>query len=147
MHKFTDSLRVGKAGECLLLEYAPTLIQLGGRKSDFQCSITGELYELKSDSYDMNKTANFFIEWISNENKGSVGGPMQALEHGSKYWMYMFPKNKALFIFETAPLVEALGAIVNNLTIVSIPNKGYNTLGYKVPRELLKHLYIELELK
>lgn len=143
MHYFHRSLVSGKAGEALLASLMPELEALNGKGSDFKHRITGDLWELKTDSYDMLKTSNFFVERYGNDKKMSNGGPWQALEHRSKYWVYMFPVNKTLFIFNTQELVHFLDNYKGTFPVVNIPNKGYNTIGYKVPRDLLKHLYEE----
>lgn len=147
MHDFKSSLAKGVAGEMLLTQYMPELIRLAGRKADFAHATTGELYELKTDSYNMNKTANFFIEIYSDIERGKLGGPAQALEHGSKYWMYLFTQNKILFIFDTKALCGWLIDNAKDYATIEIPNKGWTTGGIKVPREALKHLYTQKELK
>lgn len=142
IHNFKKSLAIGHAGEEALLLLIPELTRLDGRKADFINEQTGETYELKTDSYDIGKTPNFFIETASDAAKGTPGGPFQALEHGSKYWLYMYSKNKVLFTFETLSLVQWLEANAN-YPLIRIPNLTWTTLGMKVPREHLKHLYTE----
>lgn len=142
MHNFRKSLAVGKVGEELFAKLHPELEALNGKGADFRHKETGELWEIKSDSYDMKDTANFFIELMRNDKTQAPGGPAQALEHGSKYWVCFFPKNMVTFTFETARLVEWLkGPEVLRLPLKFIPNRGYNTVGVAVPREWLKDLY------
>ncbi len=143
MHNFKSSLAKGKAGEELLLKLMPELTPLNGRKADFVNLKTEELYELKSDQYDMNATKNFFIELWSDVDKAKPGGPVQALAHGSKYWLYMFPKNKTLFTFETEALVEWIQEQSSVYKLICIPNVAWVTAGIKVPRLVLQHLYTE----
>lgn len=146
MHDFKTSLAKGKQGEALLLEAMPELVPLNGRKSDFINPATEELYELKSDQYDMSATKNFFIEIYSDVERKAVGGPWQAAEHGSQYWMYMFPKNRVLFIFKTVDLLNYLEYISTSVYETSrIYNRSWTTLGMKVPREDLKHLYVRID--
>lgn len=142
-HKFAASLAKGAKGEHALLKLWPDLEKLDGRRSDFKLKSTGETLELKTDSYDMRVTPNFFIERWSDEAKKKPGGPWQASSHSSKYWVYYFPCNNTLFIFDTEELSKALEPIIENLTPVSIPNKSWVTIGYRVPREMLMHLCIE----
>lgn len=144
MHNFKSSLAKGKVGEALLLEAMPELVPLNGRRSDFIHSVTEELYELKSDQYDMRNTENFFIETWSDLDKKKRGGPWQALEHNSKYWIYMFVKNRTLFVFNTAELVNHLDGTIDNYDNINIPNIAWTTQGIKVPRTYLWHLHTEV---
>ncbi len=143
IHNFKHSLAIGQQGEAQLLLYMPELTKLDGRKADFINEQTGATYELKTDSYDYNKTANFFIETASDAELGKPGGPWQALEHGSTYWLYMFSRNKVLFTFKTLPLVQWLDTHPKKYPLISIPNKGWTTLGFKLPRVDVAHLYME----
>jgi len=146
MHNFHSSLAKGKAGEALFLENFPTLKNLNGRESDF-IAPDGTLWELKTDSYNMDKTANFFFERYGNLSKLSPGGPWQALKHGSTQFAYMFTQNSKVFIFKTENLVFHLERILPDFEAINIPNKGYITVGYKIPRELLAHIYEEVTLE
>lgn len=145
IHSFAKSLAKGKLGEDLLNEVWPTLRRLDGRKADFVDTISGLRIELKSDSYNMEKTPNFFIEIWSDIDRHKVGGPWQALEHGSDLWIYMFQANRTMFIFEVATLVATLEKLVDEYPRIEIPNKSWTTIGVKVPRERLSHIYEKRE--
>ncbi len=138
MHDFKSSLDKGAAGEVIFAEVSG-LLRLDGRKHDFVDKETGETYELKTDSYDMAKTKNFFIETWSDAERRKEGGPRQALRNGSCYWVYFFVKNRTYFIFETAALCKTLEQLYKKHAFkeVSIPNKSWTTVGLLVPRELL----------
>jgi hypothetical protein len=146
MHDFKTSLKKGQVGEELLLKAFPNLTKLDGRRSDF-ISDRGDRWELKTDSYDMEVTANFFIELLSDLAREKPGGPRQALSHGSNVWCYLFVKNMVLFTFNTAELVAWLDVNENNYIPSRIPNKNWTTVGIKVPRIVLKHLYTETSIK
>jgi len=142
-HNFKASLAIGQQGEAQLLLWMPELTKLDGRKADFINEKTGERYELKTDSYDYTKTKNIFIETKSDAAKGTIGGPEQALQHGSKWWLYAFSKNKILLIFETEKLVNWLRENVHKYDLIPIRNRTWTTLGVKMPRKDVEHLYIE----
>jgi hypothetical protein len=146
MHNFQASLKKGQVGEELLLKAFPNLTKLDGRKSDF-VSDRGDRWELKTDSYDMLATPNFFIELLSDLAREKPGGPRQAMEHGSTVWCYLFIKNSVLFTFNTAELVAWLDVHDKNYIPSRIPNKTWTTIGIKVPRIDLKHLYTETSIK
>ncbi len=144
MHYFSKSLKAGKAGEKAFQELAEScgiiLTQTSGRKGDFTDE-TGAIWEVKSDSYDMQKTENFFIERYSNASKGTPGGPYQAQEHGCKYFVYFFPLNNIAYVFETVDLLAQL--LVTPLgNPVDIRNVGHTTIGFKVPRVSLLPKFI-----
>lgn len=147
MHSFHKSLISGKIGEAIIAKAFPKLIALNGKEADFKHEDTGELYELKTDNYAMHKTPNFFIELYSDVMKQKVGGPAQAVTHGSKYWLYFYIKDKVLFTFELEPLVAWISDNSLKYKIIEIPNRGYTTVGITVPREHLKQFYKEQTLE
>lgn len=146
MHDFKSSLKKGQVGELLLLNATPGLVRLDGRKSDF-ITKDGISLELKTDSYDMASTPNFFIELVSDLAREKPGGPRQAQLHGSILWCYLYVKNLVLFTFNTDELVNWLDVHDKNYLPSRIPNKTWTTLGIKVPRIDLKHLYTERSIK
>lgn len=140
-HDFADSLAVGKHGEQQLLKLWPDLEPLDGKKGDFRVRSTGQLVEVKSDQYDANTTANFFIELMSDVHRQKAGGPVQALYHGCDLYVYFFPKNSLVYIFEVEPLCTWLAQNSNKYGIVYIRNAGWTTTGCKIPRTHLQDLY------
>lgn len=143
-HNFQKSLAVGKAGEQLLLSLWPELVPIDGRKGDF--TLGPDKVEVKSDQYDMNKTPNFFWERFSNEAKQSPGSVWQSLEHGCNILVYWYPKNKTAFVFDTVILKNVLESIIPELNPIRIPNTGYYTIGYKIPRDLVAPYAIEVKI-
>jgi len=147
---FKAQLRVGRAGEALLLKHWPHAIRRHTelRGPDFVDS-TGAVIELKTDTYDYDRTPNIFVERHSDHSKGTPGGPWQAVLKGSTTFVYLFIKNRRWLVFTDIPAlcVRVEGLIVGGLVPVQVMNRGYVTLGYKVPREALAGLYIEEELK
>lgn len=144
---FKASLGVGKIGEVLYYEAnLGKLEKLDGRAADFRDYLTGELTELKLDTYSMEKTPNFFIEQYSDMNKKTSGGPYRALENGCKFFVYMFVQNLKLFTFDTQKLVDRMRELEPTLSITEVPNSSWITTGFRVNRDLLKDLYVESEL-
>lgn len=139
VHKFHDSLKVGKAGEAALQKLWPELTPLGGKGSDFILP-DGTRVEVKSDSYDMNATGNMFIELLSDLDRVKVGGPRQAALHGSTLWVYWFPKNKVAYVFKTEDMVQWLRDNENFYAPIYIKNIRWTTVGIKVPRVTLRHM-------
>lgn len=139
-HNFQKSLAVGKAGEDQIISAWPGLVRLDGRKSDF-LTWDGLKVELKSDSYSMADTENFFIELLSDKAKNKHGGPLQALASGSDLYVYNFSANRTLFIFEVPALAAYIAKNKDKYEQIEIRNQGWVTTGLKVPRIDLSHLY------
>lgn len=116
--------------------YADSLTRTKGNHSgDFKIVQTGETIELKSDQY--TKTNNFFIERWSKVEDNKVGGPWQAITHGSKYYVYWFPNLDTMYVFLLEDMVKALDQVIISLPTIPVSNSTYTTVGYKVPKELL----------
>lgn len=140
VHKFHDSLAIGHAGEALVAELWPELTRTDGRKHDFYDK-AGKLYELKIDSYDPAKTANFFIERYSSEKAKTDGGPWQSYKNGVDYYVYMFGKTRQCYIMPVEPLLIWLEDNIQNYAPIYINNGSYRTVGFKIEREKLRHLW------
>jgi len=141
---FQSDLAKGRIGELALLHATGgTLTPTDGRTGDFVITGTRIKVEVKSDGYDIDKTPNLFIEKYSYGNK--PGGCYQALEHGCKYFVYIFAKSGDLFCFETRALVDRINLLHDsvNLKLTDVPNPNYTTRGLKVNRDLITDLMLE----
>lgn len=151
-YDFKKQLDIGKLGEKMLLDAFPNLfIQTDGREGDLLHIRSKKIVEVKTDSWSMNDTSNFFMERWSRKNHS--GGPWQALEHGCSYYLYQFlkPEHK-IFLFKNIPeLIDSIEQIVetNSITLRSIPQRHnkYVTEGFPIPRTLLSHLYEQFTVK
>jgi hypothetical protein len=143
---FTTSLRFGDAGEAIWYQAHPGLSRIDGLKGDF-LDANGEKWELKTDLWSMEKTPNFFIERYSDMARKTPGGPYQALVHGCRYFCYFYIASLTYFKFDCAELVATLDEVLPKLTPTEVQNKGYTTMGYRVPRDLLTHLAKPVTLK
>lgn len=136
---FNIDLSRGKAGEQLLADKFPNLlIQLHGTGPDFRILGSQTYLELKTDSYNMNSTPNFFLE--TESRPGHPGGPFQALAKGSKYFIYYYLQNDKYFIFDTQDLVFFLKQNGWKYGERTIANKNYATKGLLIPRKDLESL-------
>lgn len=135
MFIFEKSLEIGKIGEAEFLKEYPSLTRLSGFAADFKTK-NNKTVELKTDLYDMEKTKNFFIERYSDSERLTPGGPWRSLGQ-SDYFVYYFIKNNNISTFKTEDLVSKLEVITKDLPLISVPNKGYITKGYKINRDLL----------
>lgn len=129
---FNEDLKRGHKGEELFEKYFPLNVKrLDGRQNDF-ITDAGTLIEIKTDFTDYN---NIFFERWSNTNKGSNGGPWQALDKGNEYFIYVYARNKKYYVFNTKELVEFLNNYINQnkLKLKSVDNGLYITQGYAIP--------------
>lgn len=134
---FNKQLKIGAKGEeDFVLSYPTVITPFSGHAYDFDCVDTGAKIELKTDTYDMDKTVNFFIERYSDYNKKSPGGPWQSLDKGVSVFCYYFKKNGVWFQFNSLKkLVNRLNKITEGKGLVFIQNRGWTTAGYKIRRE------------
>lgn len=142
---FKEQLEVGQNGENIFVERYPYKLTVHpGRDGDFIDS-KGRKIELKTDTYCMSKTPNFFIERYSDVHKKSPGSLWQAHEHGCDIFVYMFIKNNTYFIIKDIPAALQIldDYYESNPSLVYVKNRGWVTGGLKVPRELLKDVYSE----
>lgn len=141
--KFKEQLNWGIEKEKQFLEVCHiTDLELADtRKYDFT-NKAGLKVELKSDSYPMDKTPNFFIEVFSVYERGRLGGPYQSLMHGANTFVYCYWKSNTYFWFpDLLALCQRLHEMKLELTMVK--NVGYSGAGAKIRREELQDLYEE----
>lgn len=145
MANWQNDLKRGKTAEEEFAKKWPKLIPTSGFKGDFELP-TGEIVELKTDSYCALKWPNVIIERYRSKEK--AGGPYQSLEHGAKYYAYWFKKNDLLFLYDVVELIKLVDAIVidKKLELQGIGNGSYTTRFYRVPRELLKDIELSHDI-
>lgn len=141
---FADSLKEGQNGEELFLNLnLDKLNQADGLKFDFTLKDSNRTVELKSDSYDCEKTENFFMERYSDFARKTNGGVWQSAENNVNYYVYFFVKNKHAFVFKVKNLVAKLNKICDEKDLVFIQNKTWVTAGYKINRKLLEDVLLQ----
>ena len=146
MHNFNSSLKAGQIGEAAFAAAFPHLKKLSGYQSDFVNPRTGATYEIKTDKRSTMQTPNIFIEILSNKEKGTVGGPAQAVQHGTDYWIYCFA-DKVAFMFNTKRLAAWVNANKDAYVHINIYNETWITTGILVQRTKIAHLAKKVLLK
>lgn len=116
MFQFKDQLTVGGSGEELFLSLHPWLNKADGIKYDFDRN--GKSVELKTDTYSMAKTPNFFMERYSDVDRATNGGPWRAAYDNVTYFVYMFLPEQKCFWFAPRPLVQFLDEYVQGKRMV-----------------------------
>lgn len=162
---FNEDLKTGKKGQQMVVKVGSSILkELDGRKNDLELIKTKETVELKTESYKLNSkkkfsrekrsTPNIFIERWSDEKRGHIGGPFQALNKGSKFYMHVFA-NKKVVLFKTKELVKFLNQIdftqkyaKKKASIFNkMGQKSWVTVGYSVPLKDLEKLAVVTQLK
>jgi hypothetical protein len=147
---FNTQLSTGDVGEKDFQKYYSELNpekSAEDLKYDFKL-INGDTLELKTDTYDMDATPNFFMEYYSDMRKMKVGGPWRAFQDEVDVFVYYFLSNRTFFWFRTKTLHEALEKYISesNPRLKSVPNKGWITQGFTVPREILTPVILKKDI-
>ena len=144
LHNFKTSLKRGQKGEAEFFElFADKVTRTEGYIEDFIINRTGKTLDLKTDFYDMGKTDNFFMEAFSYGEE--LGGAWQALKKNVDYYIYFFPSHMEFFVFKTSALVKKLNIICKDQYLINVFNTSHVTRGYKVPREALESIRLDLK--
>ena len=141
-YTFSQQLKVGDRGEALLKQVFPFELQKSkDLKYDFYCPDTEQTVELKTDTYSMLKTPNFFMERFSDLSRDKPGGPWRANQDNVDIFIYMFINDNTYYQFNDIPaLVERLDSITSRLRMTQVRNTSWTTGGYRVNRDLLADL-------
>lgn len=144
-----EQLTVGDDGERNFVRDYPELkpVKCKDLIADFKLK-NGWFVELKTDTYDMNRTPNFFMELYGNEQK-KLGGPWRAKKDGIHLFIYYFINNKTYFWFNPITLCEMVDKIIikNKLSTVKIVNDGWAADGYKIPRKELESILLRKDVR
>ena len=136
MHYFGKSLKKGQSGELRFHQQYPILTRLNGRSHDFTHPTLGTI-ELKSDFYAPPK--NFFIELRVASAKGDKpGGPFQALNNGTDWFVYQFMATKEQYWFNTKELCAWLELFKDKFPQRAVHNPGCVGFGLLIPINVLQ---------
>lgn len=75
------------------------------------------------------RTGNLFFETVSNDKKARPGWGWSSQ---ADYWLILIPDQEIL-IFNPDNLRNLVQSLQRTLRQKSIPNRGYNTIGYPIP--------------
>lgn len=136
---FNYDLKIGHEGEDRFASKYPEFKRTDGRSNDL-ISKTGETVEVKFETRTSKETPNFFVEYISNESKKSPGGPWQSK---ADYFCFWF-SDDVHFVFRTEEFRERAEHRIKQAKLkpVRIKNKGYDTLGFPMPRKWFEDLLL-----
>jgi hypothetical protein len=147
--RFSEDIGFGKRAEQVFLSaYSPWIEPANHedlKAPDFRVRGTSDLGELKADRYRQPK--NFFLEEFSSEESGKLGGPFRAEQEGVRYYAYWFTSEGVWFLFELKTLMKRLRSLDLEPFRKRVANRGYTTVGYAVPRELLEDIATKHELE
>lgn len=136
---FHEDLKRGKDAEKKFLEIHPWDLEFTDhRKWDFN-GPDGKNVELKADFWCPTKTENLFIERWSNWDKKKPGGIWQARDNGANVFCYWFVKGGFwLECRDVDALVDHLETRIETIKPFRVLNRGWISVGYRVPRNSLK---------
>lgn len=140
---FQVQLEAGSRGEELFMERYPRKLEIyPGREYDFTVKSSREKLELKTDTYNINKSENFFFERYSDVHRKTPGGPWRAHQDKIDIFCYYFVRHNIWFEFRDIPsLIEELNSLTKKQGLIYIKNRGWVTGGYKIPRDSLSSLF------
>jgi hypothetical protein len=140
---FQTQLKVGERGQELFQEAYPTTLEVYPQHDgDFIEVESGKKLELKTDTYNMTKTENFFVERWSSLYDEKPGSFWQAYGHGCQIFCYMFVRHNTWFQFGDIPAaMDKVEKMTATKGYIYIKNRAWITAGYKIPREALSDLY------
>jgi hypothetical protein len=144
---FQQQMGTGDAGEKDFQTYYPEFAPIKSKddlKFDFTLN-NGHKLELKTDTYRLDETPNFFMEYYSDSKNLKVGGPWRAYNDEIDLFVYYFVQDRTFFWFKTKELHQALENHLSlyNPKIKSVPNKGWITQGFAIPRDSLDKILLK----
>jgi hypothetical protein len=146
--KFNTQLKIGKSGEDLFKKhYGPIYgIRPDSESMEYDFILeNGAKVELKTDTYAMSDTPNFFFERFSDINTKKLGGPWRAKKDEVDYFVYLYVKDKMFYWFNPILLCAELDKITKKMQTKHIRNIAWTTSGFAVPRELCLHVCLRQE--
>ena len=141
---FLSDKRVGTLGENYFAKKYAKRISKIKKSLKFDFYVDGDKkVELKTDTYPLSETENFFFEKIANDKTYSLGGPWRAKQDRVDYFVYFFLSDEVFYWFKTNELCARIEKIIKDCRKISILNKNHRTVGFLVKRELLKDIYVK----
>lgn len=129
-----EQLQVGDRGQELFAQYYPHPVTIfPEHKADFRRVTDGALVELKSDTYSLEKTDNFFFERWGDISRTKPGGPWRARRDRVSVFVYYYVRHNLMFEFESKSLCKVLDKLTKKLSPICIKSNGWAVLGFKVP--------------
>lgn len=146
--KFHDQLKKGKLGEELFIKCYPGLNPILSDDKKYDILVNeNEKLELKSDSWSMSDTPNFFFEKISHNRTKTIGGVYRTSQDGIDHFVYLFVKDLTFFWFNSHNLVQFLewSGDDDKRRIKYVKNKDYYTIGSLFSREECKEIILRVD--
>lgn len=150
--EWKPKLEEGELGEQKLIKAWPNnfIKYRDGREHDLIVMPRNSSVEVKTETYwTLSSSPNVFMERYSKDTTFDSGGPWRAYEDGVEIFISFFIQDGILFWFEDLErLTNKIDEYVRkyNKRPSYIPNAGYNTIGWPIPRHCLEDCYMELEL-
>lgn len=144
---FDEQMKVGDRGEMLFTKAYSNLAPVKSAddlKYDFNTSIG--TVELKTDTYSMAATPNFFMERYGCMNSKKDGGPWRASLDKIDYFVYFYINDGTFFWFKTEELMKIIDPLATKKRERWIKNKAWTAIGYTIPRAELSSAVIHTDI-
>jgi len=144
---FSQQLKIGDTGERMFEGYYDPIYGVTKAETpdyDFLLG-NGEKVELKTDTYALDETKNFFFEKFSDIKTKKLGGPWRAKRDMVNYFVYLYIKDKTFYWFNPVLLCSILDKITKKMHTKYIKNIAWTTSGYAVPRESCMNVCFKTE--
>lgn len=139
-YDFQDQCQIGQKGEKFLDQWLSPHYQLLDVSDNFEYQQSGiDRLVTRSDGsiitveykFDLvaKRTSNLFFETISNDKEQIPGWGWSSQ---ADYWIFLIPHQEIL-VFKPGKLRALVWKLHKSLKEKSVPNRGYNTIGYPVP--------------
>ncbi len=115
MFDFNTQLKVGETGEKFFFKcYADKRPRMADSRKFDMFIEDDKTVELKTDTYPMIKTPNFFMEQYGNlaSIPGSLGGPWRAKRDGVDHFVYHFTSDNVFFWFDPNTLCNFFNFVI-----------------------------------
>lgn len=139
-YDFETQRKVGQQGETFLDQWLSPVYKVINVSEDINYQQSGiDRVATRSDGsiitieykFDIaaKRTGNLFFETMSNDKEQVPGWSWSSQ---ADYWIFLIPEQEIL-VFKPGKLRALVWNLQKSLKERSIPNKGYNTIGYPIP--------------
>ena len=149
-YDFETQQKVGQDGESFLDQWLQPIYKVLNVSADAKYQKTGidrvltradgtvVTIEYKCDVV-AKRTGNLFFETISNDKSKTSGWGWSSK---ADYWIFLIPKQE-IIVIKPEELRMLAWKLQNSLKAKTVPNRGYNTIGYPIPLHQVRKVALQ----